>query len=97
MFKRNAMILNYCKTIELKEKQSLRNLTTRNKDQIKIREIQKRYTQFNLNISKCTVKLCSNNATHWLTRQNAEYCQSDMVCEYHAKIWMQVKNLISQA
>lgn len=62
---------------------------------IQVRELDKRYTHANPKLGKCTLDCCQNNSTHWLTRQNAEYCQSDMVCHQHAKIWMQVRDLVS--
>lgn len=65
------------------------------REQIKIRELDKKYTHANHKRGKCTVKHCTNNATHWLTRQNSEYCRSDMVCNLHAAIWMEVKSLIA--
>lgn len=63
---------------------------------IQVRELDKKYTHANSNSGKCTLDNCSHHPTHWLTRQNADYCQSDMVCHQHAKIWMQVKNLVSK-
>lgn len=90
------MILESNENVELSDQQSLQSLATRNKDQISIKELNKKYTYANPKRGKCTVKSCSNNATHWLTRQNDEYCQSDMVCNHHASIWIQVKNLLSQ-
>ena len=90
------MILDTCKNVEFNEQKALKDFSTQNQDQIRIKEIDNKYTQANLKREKCTVKSCSNNATHWLTRQNSEYCQSDMICNHHASIWMQVKNLLAQ-
>ncbi len=73
------------------------NLSSNLENIVEIRELDKRYTYANPKQSKCTVECCTNNATHWLTRQSTDYCQSDMVCNQHAMIWMQVKNLISQS
>ena len=90
------MILDPCKNIELNEQQAFKDIANQNKDQIKIKELHKKYTHANPKREKCTVESCSNNATHWLTRQNSEYCQSDMICNHHASIWLQVKNLLAQ-
>lgn len=65
------------------------------KEVIQIRELDKRYTHANPRRGKCTMSSCPNNATHWLTRNNAHYCQSDMVCNHHAILWMQVKELVN--
>lgn len=73
------------------------NLSSELKNTVEIRELDKRYTYANPKQGKCTMESCSNNATHWLTRQSADYCQSDMVCNQHAMIWMQVRDLISQS
>lgn len=67
------------------------------KESIKIREIDKRYTYANPKKGKCTMDCCNNQGTHWLTRNNENYCQSDIVCNQHANIWMQVKDLISKS
>ncbi|MGB5633730.1 MAG: hypothetical protein WBM44_27875 [Waterburya sp.] len=70
------------------------NLSSELEHRIEIRELDKRSTQANPKGSKCTIDCCSNDSTHWLTRQSKDYCQSDMVCNEHAMIWMQVKDLI---
>ena len=62
---------------------------------IKVRELDKRYTYANLKRGKCTMDSCQNHATHWLTRYNQTCCQSDMVCHQHAKLWMEIKNIIN--
>ena len=72
-------------------------LSSKLDNKVVIRELDKRYTHANPKRGKCTIECCSNNATHWLTRTSTDYCQSDMVCNQHAMIWMQVKNLISQS
>lgn len=64
---------------------------------IQIRELDKKHTHANLRRGRCTMEACNNQATHWLTRNNVDYCQSDMVCHKHAIIWMQVKELISES
>ena len=66
------------------------NITT-----IKVREIDKRYTHANLNFGRCTQDCCSNISSHWLTRQNSDYCQSDLICNRHAKLWTQVRDLLA--
>ncbi|PSB06926.1 hypothetical protein C7B62_21475 [Pleurocapsa sp. CCALA 161] len=63
---------------------------------IEIRELDKRLTHANPKRGKCTMEGCDNCATHWLTRSNVDYCQSDMVCNKDAIIWMQVKDLIDR-
>ena len=63
---------------------------------IKVRELDKRYTHANPKQGKCTFENCEHTSTHWLTRQNSDYCQSDMICHQHAKIWMQVRDLITE-
>ncbi|MEO1669724.1 MAG: hypothetical protein AAFR77_02890 [Cyanobacteria bacterium J06631_2] len=62
---------------------------------IEIHELDHKYTNANLKEARCTMVGCDNQATHWLTRINANYCQSDMVCHHHATIWMKVRYLIS--
>lgn len=64
---------------------------------IQIRELDKRHTHANPRKGRCTMEGCNNQATHWLTRNNSDYCQSDMVCHKDATIWMQVKELISES
>jgi hypothetical protein len=64
---------------------------------IQIRELDKRHTHANPRRGRCTMEGCTNQATHWLTRNNSNYCQSDMVCHKDAIIWMQVKELISES
>ena len=73
------------------------NLLSKLEDTVEIRELDKRYTHANPKHGKCTMEGCTNNATHWLTRQSTDYCQSDMICNQHAITWIQVKNLISQS
>lgn len=75
-------------------RQTIENSVFENKEIIQIRELDKRYTHANPNRGKCIVESCTNSSTHWLTRQNTHYCQSDMVCNQHAMLWMQVKELI---
>lgn len=70
-------------------------LASKPENTIKLRELDKRSTYANSKQGKCTMSNCTNKVTHWLTRQNADYCQSDMICHQHAVIWMQVKNLVS--
>ena len=62
---------------------------------IQVRELDKRYTHANPKLGKCTLDGCQNCSTHWLTRQNADYCQSDMICNQHAQMWMEVQDLVS--
>jgi len=81
--------LNHQKVFQYHQIQQKRKL-------VKIRELDKRYMTENYKPAKCTMENCSRNATHWLTRQNSEYCQSDMVCSFHSEIWMEVKSLIAQ-
>ncbi|MEO1690212.1 MAG: hypothetical protein AAFR63_01605 [Cyanobacteria bacterium J06631_6] len=64
---------------------------------IEIRELDRRYTHANPKKGLCTMEGCNHKATHWLTRINANQCQSDMVCNHHAAIWIKVKYLISQS
>jgi hypothetical protein len=67
---------------------------------IQIQELDKKYTHANHKRSKCNlcnIEGCKNKATHWLTRRNSDYCRSDLVCNQHAMVWMQVKNLISES
>lgn len=71
-----------------------KNLSYGLKKIIQIRELDKRLTYTNLKRGKCTMEGCDNYATHWLTRSNVDYCQSDMVCNKDAIIWKQVKDLI---
>lgn len=71
-----------------------KNLSYGLKKIIQIRELDKRLTHANPKRGKCTMEGCHNCATHWLTRSNVDYCQSDMVCNKDAIIWMQVKDLI---
>lgn len=71
------------------------NLSLGLEEIIQIRELDKRYTHANPRAGRCTMEGCTNQATHWLTRNNLNYCQSDMVCHKDAIIWMQVKELIS--
>lgn len=73
------------------------NLSLGLEEIIQIRELDKKYTQANPKRGRCTMEGCTNQATHWLTRSNVNYCQSDMVCNQDAIIWMQVKDLIFQS
>ncbi len=66
-------------------------------DEIEIRELNKQYTYANPKEGMCLMACCTNKATHWLTRNNANYCQSDMICHQHAVIWKQVRDLISSS
>jgi hypothetical protein len=77
--------------------QQIENLSFGLEEIILLRELDKRFTHANPRIGKCTMKSCNNYATYWLTRNNLDYCQSDMVCNQHANIWMQVKDLISES
>ncbi|NJK57646.1 MAG: hypothetical protein HC939_17420 [Pleurocapsa sp. SU_5_0] len=77
--------------------QEIANLSSEIEEAIQIRELDKRYTHANHKKGRCNLEGCDNQATHWLTRSNADYCRSDMVCNLHATIWMQVKDLISQS
>jgi hypothetical protein len=70
------------------------NLSCGLEEIILLRELDKKFTHANPKVGKCTIESCNNHATHWLTRRNVDYCQSDMVCNHHANIWMQVKDLI---
>lgn len=72
----------------------IKNLSYGLKKIIQIRELDQRLTHANPKRCRCTMEGCHNYATHWLTRSNVDYCQSDMVCNKDAIIWMQVKNLI---
>ncbi|MEM8674752.1 MAG: hypothetical protein AAGF83_12885 [Cyanobacteria bacterium P01_G01_bin.67] len=74
--------------------QQVANTSSELKCKIEVRELDKRYTYANPKQGKCTMSCCDNIATHWLTRQSKEYCQSDMICNKHAILWTQVKNLI---
>jgi|GEM_PF-5324533 len=62
---------------------------------IKIRELNKRYTHANPKSGRCTQDCCPNVSTHWLTRENSDYCQSDMICNQHAKLWMEIRDLLT--
>ena len=62
---------------------------------VQVRELDKRYTYANPNRGRCTIDCCLNISTHWLTRYNSDYCQSDMICNQHAQMWMQVRDLVS--
>lgn len=75
-------------------KQQFANLSFGLNEIIQIRELDKRYTHANPRKGRCNMEQCTNLATHWITRNNANYCQSDMACNQHALIWMQVKDLI---
>ncbi len=66
-------------------------------NEIEIRELSKQYTYANPKQGMCMMACCTNKATHWLTRNNANYCQSDMICHQHAIIWKQVRDLISSS
>jgi hypothetical protein len=77
--------------------QPIENLSFGLEEIISIRELDKRHTYANPTKGKCTMEGCNNQATHWLTRNNVDYCQSDMVCNKDAIIWMQVKELISES
>jgi hypothetical protein len=77
--------------------QQIENLSFGLEEIILLRELDKKFTHANPRIGRCTMKSCNNHATHWLTRSNVDYCQSDMVCNQHANIWMQVKDLISES
>jgi hypothetical protein len=77
--------------------QPIENLSFGLEEIILIRELDKRHTHANLIRCRCTMEGCTNQATHWLTRNNIDYCQSDMVCNKDAIIWMQVKELISES
>ena len=59
-------------------------------EEIKVRELDKRYTYANPKQGKCTMPNCNNIATHWLTRQSKDYCQSDMICTQHGVLWTQI-------
>lgn len=78
-------------------KQQIANLSFGLHEIIQIRELDKRYTHANPRKGRCNMEQCTNLATHWITRNNANYCQSDMACNQHALIWMQVKDLISDS
>ncbi|MGD1919194.1 MAG: hypothetical protein ACFCAD_10055 [Pleurocapsa sp.] len=75
----------------------VKNQPSEIKQKIEIRELDKRYTYANPKRGTCTIDSCDKKATHWLTRQNADYCQSDMICHQHAILWMDIKELISQS
>jgi hypothetical protein len=77
--------------------QQIANLSFGLDEIIQIRELDKRYTHANPRKGRCNMEECTNFATHWITRNNANYCQSDMACNQHALIWMQVKDLISDS
>ncbi|MEM6613407.1 MAG: hypothetical protein AAF652_14340 [Cyanobacteria bacterium P01_C01_bin.72] len=74
---------------------SPKNLPSNQEETVEIRELDPKYTRANRKKARCTIPGCDNPATHWLTRINANYCQSDMVCHHHATIWMTVRYLIS--
>jgi hypothetical protein len=78
-------------------KQQIANLSFGLDEIIQIRELDKRYTHANPRKGRCNMEKCKNLATHWITRNNANYCQSDMACNLHALIWIQVKDLISDS
>jgi hypothetical protein len=78
-------------------KQQIANLSFGLDEIIQIRELDKRYTHGNPRKGRCNIEKCHNLATHWITRNNANYCQSDMACNQHVLIWMQVKDLISDS
>ncbi|MFM2310986.1 MAG: hypothetical protein RLZZ04_262 [Cyanobacteriota bacterium] len=78
-------------------KQQIANLSFGLNEIIQIRELDKRYTHANPRRGRCNMEKCNNLATHWITRNNANYCQSDMACNQHALIWIQVKDLISDS
>lgn len=77
--------------------QQIANLSFGLNEIIQIRELDKRYTHANPRKGRCNMEECTNLATHWITRNNANYCQSDMACNQHALIWIQVKDLISNS
>jgi hypothetical protein len=77
--------------------QKIANLSFGLDEIIQIRELDKRYTHANPRKGRCYMEQCTNLATHWITRNNANYCQSDMACNQHTLIWMQVKDLISDS
>ena len=74
--------------------QQLTNPIPQAEQKIEIRELDKRYTHANPKQGKCTMPGCNHVATHWLTRQSKNYCQSDMICNQHAILWRQVKDLL---
>ena len=63
-------------------------------NKVEVRELDKRYTYANPKQGKCAMPSCNSIATHWLTRQSKDYCQSDMICNQHAILWAQVKDLL---
>ena len=67
---------------------------SRRENKIEVRELDKRYTYANPKQGKCTMPGCNIIATHWLTRQSKSYCQSDMICNQHAILWTQIKDLL---
>jgi hypothetical protein len=77
--------------------QQIANLSFGLDEIIQIRELDKKYTHANPRKGRCNMDQCTNLATHWITRNNANYCQSDMACNQHALIWTQVKDLISDS
>jgi hypothetical protein len=77
--------------------QQIANLSFGIEEIIQIRELDKKYTHASHKKGKCNLKGCNNQATHWLTRRNSDYCRSDLACNQHAMIWMQVKDLISES
>lgn len=74
--------------------QQLTNPVPQTEHKIEVRELDKRYTHANPKQGKCNMPDCNNVATHWLTRQSKNYCQSDMICNQHAILWQQVKDLL---
>lgn len=58
-----------------------------------IRVLDKRYTYARYQCG-CAMDGCQKKPTHWLTRSNQYYCQSDLICSRHARIWYQVKKLL---
>jgi hypothetical protein len=78
--------------------QQIANLSFGIEEIIQIRELDKKYTHVKHKRGKCNLEGCNNNkATHWLTRCNSDYCRTDMACNLHAVIWMQVRDLISES
>ena len=85
-------LIRYAKVKSLK---SSENPPDNQEETVEIRELDPKYKHSDRKTARCTMPGCDNPATHWLTRINGNYCQSDMVCQHHAAIWMKVRYLIS--